>query len=80
MKSNVTEGVLLASIVGDPEFGKVVIWDGVNKLIAKDVLHSDPSAICLFGIFLLGFTFRSMAGTGSIGDCRMQSGIDWEKK
>ena len=41
MEDNDLEGALVVSFIWVPEFGKVVIWDGINELISKDGLHGN---------------------------------------
>ena len=47
MKNNFAEGTLVESFAEVSEFG-VVIWDGINKFIAKDGLDGDCSVVCIF--------------------------------
>ena len=50
VENDVPEGALAVSFIRVPDFGKVIIWDGIYELILMNSLHGDGFAICFFHV------------------------------
>ena len=68
VENNVLEGALVVFFVEVPEFGKVLVWDGIGELISKDVLHGDGGVKSLFCICVCVFQLSSTGSSVFIGD------------